>query len=172
MTKDELRVGGSSLHLYIDINMFSSPSKASKRVDICSAALGSPVLNDVFSPRVGAKRGAGETPVRTPPRPFPATLNGIEDRFIPNRAKLDEEMSHYLVTNEEVPASATGLRSPIVKTPGQQKLKQELSLLSPTEGKRIMDCRKSLMSPMERTSSSSGFFSVSPIVYYPVKSSF
>lgn len=144
--------------------MFSSPSKASKRLELTGSNLGSPVLTDVFISPKGKKRGADDI-ARTPPRPLTSTLSGLEDRFIPNRAKADEDLSYYLVTNAENPPA---IASPTKSTPSHQKFRQELSLLSPTEGKRIMDCRKSLTPQFERASSSSGIFPVSLYHNYSV----
>jgi hypothetical protein len=85
-----------------------------------------------------------------------STGDGLEDRFIPNRCKLDDELSHFLLTgNESTPTT------PVKKTtPSHQRLKQELSQMTPKDGKRILDCRKSLTPAFDRASSSSSLFSV------------
>lgn len=137
----------------------ATPSKTSGKCieGLCSVSDGSSVLIDALSPsRNGGKKRALEFDPnsKTPPRPHCwSPGGGTEYRFIPNRAKLDENLSHYLMAaHEALPTSPSK-----GTTPSHQKLRQELSLLSPTEGKRMMDCRKSLTPQFERTSSVSLF---------------
>eukprot|EP01039_Chlorochromonas_danica_P006781 gene6781-7491_t len=142
------------------------------------------LLGEAVSPfrALGKKRAFDcdlSTSSRTPPRSL-AMGSGVEDRYIPNRAKMDEDISYCRLTADDAlapipPPSSPSLNSTMTNmnyqppygnvstpskrsTPGQHKLKQELSNLTPCEGKRIIDCRKSLTPVLDRMTSSSSLF--------------
>lgn len=176
--------------------MKSIPKVAGEDVlEIATTAVGnalrspSYLLGEAVSPfrALGKKRAFDcdlSTSSRTPPRSL-AMGSGVEDRYIPNRAKMDEDISYYRLTADDalapvLPPSSPSLNSAMTNTnhqppygsvstpskrstPGQHKLKQELSNLTPCEGKRIIDCRKSLTPVLDRMSSSSSLFLVSLI---------
>lgn len=113
------------------------------------------VLTEPHSPfrLTGRKRSTGDSELsHTPQRPGQAGI-GLEDRFIPNRAKQDDELSYYLLTADDSSSATTCCNSPSKKVSlSQAKLKAELCNLTPTGGKRLMDCRQSIAPPCQSPS--------------------
>lgn len=77
----------------------------------------------------------------------PGKCTTLQDRFIPNRAMVDIDYNYYALHKTET-IEETEMRF----TPGQRKMKQELTALKGTENKRMIDCR-SLTPAFDRVSS-------------------
>ncbi|RYY86076.1 hypothetical protein EON63_06390 [archaeon] len=85
-------------------------------------------------------------------------IQGVEDRFIPNRARMDDELAYYAIMSAEndKPNPSTPNKP---HTPAQLRLSKELSNLTAGGDKRILECRKSLSPVPDRSSSSRAVFS-------------
>ena len=82
----------------------------------------------------------------------------LHDRFIPNRANIDEEYSYFALEKRDENQENIQEQEQLM-TPGQRKLKDQLSNLKSggigngnpsTQKKRLIDCRKSLTPAFDR----------------------
>jgi cell division cycle protein 20 (cofactor of APC complex) len=84
----------------------------------------------------------------TVPNPSPSPK--LQDRFIPNRAKVDDEFSYFALERQD---NIENVGQEPILTPGQRKLKEQLNNLksdSKKSQRRLIDCRKSLTPSFDR----------------------
>lgn len=88
--------------------------------------------------------------------------SSLQDRFIPNRSCLDVDYNYYLLTKIEESSEITTTTttsntaaSDLRSTPGQRKLKEELSNIKSPDRKRVVECRQSLTPTFDRVARNS-----------------
>lgn len=79
----------------------------------------------------------------------PSSSTKSRDRFIPNRANMDNDYNFYQLTKP------TDGENEAKFTPSQRKLKEELDVLKSGDKRRIIDCRATTTPTFDRMNSGS-----------------